>query len=178
MFASLLVGVGPQLHRDVRFQPTLGVRVAWDDAVDGWMPLRNPHDLSERDQRLAAKQPDALKVLLRSCASEAFAALLHSRIDAFPAGRLEFASAPSASASGERSENAADVLAARSGGDSNCEPVSDAFVNFTQLKHRFHGPVAVLIDSLSRSRRSIRSTCADVARPGRAARRTAADTRG
>ena len=61
MFASLLVGVGPQLHRDVRFQPTLGVRVAWDDAVDGWMPLRNPYDLSERDQRLAAKQPDALK---------------------------------------------------------------------------------------------------------------------
>ena len=91
MFASLLVGVGPQLHRDVRFQPTLGVRVAWDDAVDGWMPLRNPYDLSERDQRIAAKQPDALKVLLRSCAREAFATLLHSRIDAFPAGRLEFA---------------------------------------------------------------------------------------
>jgi hypothetical protein len=46
--------------------------------------------------------------------------------------------------------------------------------------HRFHGPVAVLkpIDWLSRPRRSIRSTCADVARPGRAARRIAADTRG
>ena len=42
-------------------KPTLGVRVAWDDAVDGWMPLRNPYDLSERDQRLAAKQPDALE---------------------------------------------------------------------------------------------------------------------
>jgi hypothetical protein len=175
MFASLLVGVGPQLHR-VRFQPTLGVLVAWDDAVDGWMPLRNPHDLSERDQRLVANQPDALKVLLRSCARGAFATLLHSRVDAFPAGRLEFASAPSANASGERS----DVLAARSGGDSNCEPVSDAFVNFTQLKQRFRRSVTVLkpIDWLSRPRRSIHSICADVARPGRAARRTAADTRG
>ena len=81
------------------------------------MPLRNPYDLSERDQRLVAKQPDALKVLLRSCARGAFATLLHSRVDAFPAGRLEFASAPSANASGERS----DVLAARSGGDLNCE---------------------------------------------------------
>jgi hypothetical protein len=57
---------------------------------------------------------------------------------------------------------------------------SDAFVNFTQLKHRFRRSVTVLkpIDWLSRPRHSIRSTCADVARPGRAARRTAADTRG
>ena|SRR5437588_10025 len=88
MGSNFFVRVARQFHGDESVEHSLCIGWTRRDAIQRWMPIRFVNSLSHRNESLAAKQSNSLKLFLVCSFPKSQANLIHLTVHFCPPGRF------------------------------------------------------------------------------------------